>query len=211
MTRYVVRRLVGLVVVLLLVLTLVFFLLHAAPGGPEYAYLGVNPTPAKRAAVLNMLGLNRPLWSQYLHFVGSIARGDFGSSLTSGTPVGQLMLQRLPVTLELALLSFVVWVAIGMLLGMVAAARNGRLTDGFVKVGSVVALSIPSFWLGLVLVVLFGLWIPGVLPSSGWVAFSASPGGNLRAVILPAFTLGLVSAAVISRTLRASLIDQLGA
>lgn len=209
MLRYTLRRIVGLVAVLLLVLTLVFLLLHAAPGGPEYAYLGANPTPAKRAEVLRQLGLNRPLWSQYLHFVGRLATGHLGTSLTSNRSVGQLLSERLPVTLELALVSFAVWVAIGLLFGMLAAARRGKFTDGCVRVGSVVALSVPSFWLGLVLVVTFGLWLPGVLPSSGWVPLTSSLIGNLQTLILPAFTLGLGSAAVISRMLRVSLLEQL--
>lgn len=209
MLRYTLRRLVGLLIVLLIVLTLVFLLLHAAPGGPEYAYLGTNPTPAKRAEVLRQLGLNRPLWVQYLHFVGDMMTGHLGTSLTSNRPVAQLLMQRLPVTLELALVSFAVWVAIGLALGVVATARRGKMTDGFIRVGSVVGLSVPSFWLGLVLVVTFGLWWPGVLPSSGWVPLTADLGGNLQSLILPAFTLGLGSAAVISRTLRASLLDQL--
>lgn len=209
MTRYVLKRLVGVVLVLILVLTLVFFMLHAMPGGPELAYLGTNPTPEKRAAVMEQLGLDSPLGVQYLAFLGSVFTLDFGTSLTTNAPVSELLMDRMPVTLELGLVSFAVWTFIGMLLGAMAAARKGGLLDGFVRVGSVVALSIPSFWLGLVLVLIFGLYIPGVLPSSGWVPFTEDPIENLRSLVLPAFTLGIGAAAVIARTLRSSMITAL--
>lgn len=209
MTRYVLKRLVGVVLVLILVLTLVFFMLHAMPGGPELAYLGTNPTPEKRAAVMEQLGLDSPLGVQYLAFLGSVFTLDFGTSLTTNAPVSELLMDRMPVTLELGLVSFAVWTFIGMLLGAMAAARKGGLLDGFVRVGSVVALSIPSFWLGLVLVLIFGLYIPGVLPSSGWVPFTEDPVENLRSLVLPAFTLGIGAAAVIARTLRSSMITAL--
>lgn len=211
MTLYVLRRIGGVLIVLLLVLTAVFFMLHATPGGPENAYLGTNPTPEKRAAVMEQLGLDRPLWAQYFTFVGSVVMLDLGNSLTTGTPVTELMGDRMLVTLELGLVSFVVWVALGMLAGIVAAARRGRLVDGIVRVGSVVGLSIPSFWLGLVLVMVFGLYLPGVLPSSGWTSFSENPVENVRSLILPAFTLGIGAAAVIARTLRSSMIEALDA
>ncbi|MQW76816.1 ABC transporter permease subunit [Nocardioides sp. dk4132] len=211
MLSYLLRRLGGVVVVLLLVLTMVFLMLHATPGGPETAYLGSNPTPEKRDAVMAQLGLDRPLWLQYLTFVGSVLTLDLGQSLTTGTPVTELLGDRMLVTLELGLVSFVVWTAVGMLAGALAAARRGRLLDGVVRVGSVVALSIPSFWLGLVLVMVFGLYLPGVLPSSGWVPFTEDPVENLRSLVLPAFTLGIGAAAVIARTLRTSMIEALDA
>jgi peptide/nickel transport system permease protein len=209
MARYVLKRLVGVVLVLVLVLTLVFFMLHAMPGGPELAYLGTNPTPEKRAAVMEQLGLDSPLGIQYLTFLRSVFTLDFGASLTTGAPVSELLLDRMPVTLELGLVSFAVWTLIGMVLGALAAARKGGLMDGFVRVGSVVALSVPSFWLGLVLVLVFGLYVPGVLPSSGWVPFTEDPLENLRSLVLPAVTLGIGAAAVIARTLRSSMITAL--
>ncbi|MEO7130799.1 MAG: ABC transporter permease [Dermatophilaceae bacterium] len=210
MPRYIARRVVGLLIVLMLVVTLSFFMLHAIPGGPENAYLGMNPSAEKREAVMHMLGLDQPLWSQYVRFVGGMFTFDFGTSLTTGTPVSQMLLARIPVTLELGLVSFAVWTIIGLLLGGIAAVRKDTFVDGLVRVGSVVGLSVPSFWLGLVLVLTFGLYIPGVLPSSGWVPFTESPFENLRTLVLPAFTLGIGSAAVVARTLRSSVINELG-
>lgn len=210
MLRYVLRRVIGLVIVLFLVVSLVFLMLQAVPGGPELAYLGTNPSPEKKAAVLHQLGLDKPLWIQYLSFVGNALRGDFGTSLTSNRPVSELLVQRLPVTLELGLVAFLVWTAVGFVLGVLAAARRGRLSDGLIRVVTVVAMSVPSFWLALVCVVTFGLYVRGVLPSSGWISFSEDPVGNVKSVILPAFTLGIGSAAIITRTLRASLVDELG-
>ncbi|MFX0592522.1 ABC transporter permease [Melissospora conviva] len=211
MVRYLVRRLLGLTGVLVLVLTLVFFMLHASPGGPENAYLGNNPTPEKRAAVMAQLGLDQPLLTQYWHFVGSMFTFDFGNSLTTNRPVSEMLMQRIPITLELGLTSFALWTVVGLLAGAVAAARQGGFVDGLVRVGSVVALSVPSFWLGLVLVLTFGLYLTGILPSSGWVSFSEDPLGNLKSMVLPGFALGLASAAVIARTLRSSLIGELRA
>lgn len=209
MARYIARRLIGLLLVLVLVLTMVFFMLHAAPGGPETAYLGTNPTPEKRAAVMRQLGLDQPLWNQYLSFLRSIFTFEFGNSLTTNTPVSKMLLERMPVTLELGLVSFVVWTVIGLFAGAVAAARRGTFLDALVRVGSVVALSVPSFWIGLVLVLTFGLYLPGILPSSGWVPFSEDAVENLKSLVLPAFTLGLGAAAVIARTLRSSMITAL--
>lgn len=211
MLPYALRRLAGAAVVLLLVLTLVFLMLHATPGGPENAYLGNNPTPEKRAAVMAQLGLDRPLWAQYLTFVASVVTLDLGTSLTTGTPVSQLLGDRMLVTVELGLVAFVVWTAIGMAAGALAAARRGRAFDAIIRVGSVVALSVPSFWLGLVLVMVFGLYVPGVLPSSGWATWGEGVGEHLRSLVLPAFTLGIGAAAVIARTLRTSMIEALDA
>ncbi|QMW66237.1 ABC transporter permease [Mumia sp. ZJ1417] len=211
MLSYLMRRMGGAVIVLFLVLTLVFLMLHAAPGGPETAYLGNNPTPEKRAAVLEQLGLDRPLWAQYLTFVCNIVTFDLGESLTTQTPVSELLGDRMLVTLELGLTAFVIWTAIGMLLGALAGARRGGSLDAIVRVGSVIALSVPSFWLGLVLVLIFGLYLPGVLPSSGWATWGEGAGLHLQSMVLPAFTLGLAASAVIARTLRASMIEALGA
>ncbi|MEV0973507.1 ABC transporter permease [Microtetraspora glauca] len=207
MLRYVGRRVAGLALVLLIVLTLVFFMLRAAPGGPVDAYLGMNPTPEKRAEVEHRFGLDQPIWVQYAKFLGNLASGDLGNSLFSDRPVSAIIGERLPVTLELSLAAFLFWVVVGLAAGALAARRRDSFVDGLVRVGSVVALSIPSFWLALVLVVVFGLYIKGVLPSSGWVPFTEDPWENLRGVVLPAFALGLGSGAVIARTLRASMIE----
>ncbi|WP_106398829.1 ABC transporter permease [Actinocorallia populi] len=207
MLRYVGRRVAGLALVLLIVLTLVFFMLRAAPGGPVDAYLGMNPTPEKRAEVEHRFGLDQPIWVQYVKFLGNLLSGDLGNSLFSDRPVSAIIGERLPVTLELSLAAFLFWIVVGLAAGALAARRRDSFTDGFVRVVSVIALSIPSFWLALVLVAVFGLFIKGVLPSSGWVPFTEDPLGNLRGVVLPAFALGLGSGAIIARTLRASMIE----
>ncbi|MEU8802400.1 ABC transporter permease [Spirillospora sp. NPDC048819] len=207
MLRYLGRRIAGLAVVLFVVLTMVFFMLRAAPGSPADAYLGMNPTPEKRAAVEERFGLDEPIWTQYATFVGNLLRGDLGDSLFSDRPVTEIIGERLPVTLELGLLALLFWVVVGLAAGTLAARRRDSFTDGAVRVVSVIALSIPSFWLGLVLVVVFGLYIEGVLPSSGWVGFGADPVQNLRSVVLPGIALGLAAGAVIARTLRGSLIE----
>ncbi|WP_030909626.1 ABC transporter permease [Streptosporangium amethystogenes] len=207
MLRYVGRRVAGLALVLIIVLTLVFFMLRAAPGGPVDAYLGMNPTPEKRAEVEHRFGLDQPLWVQYAKFLGNLASGDLGRSLFSDRPVSGIIAERLPVTLEVSLVAFLFWVVIGLAAGAFAAHRRDSFVDGFIRVISVIALSIPSFWLALVLVVVFGLYVKGVLPSSGWVPFGEDPWNNMRSVVLPAFALGLGAGAIIARTLRASMIE----
>ena len=210
MARYVLKRLVGVVLVLVLVLTLVFFMLHAMPGGPELAYLGTNPTPEKRAAVMEQLGLDSPLGVQYLAFLGSVFTLDFGTSLTTNAPVSEL-LDGPDAGHARAGPGLVRGLDVRSACCSAPWPRPARAACWTASCGSAAswrcrspASGSDSSW----------SWSsactsPGILPSSGWVPFTEDPVENLRSLVLPAFTLGIGAAAVIARTLRSSMITAL--
>lgn len=209
MPRYLARRVAGLLLVLFLIATLVFVLLHASPGSPIDNIAGISSSEERREALKVEYGLDRPVYAQYLTFLGGIVRGDLGESIYSGVPVSSELAARLPVTLELGLVTLVVWVGLGFLLGIIAGVRRGGVVDGSARIGTVIALSIPSFWLGIVCLLIFGIWFPNILPTGGWVPFTEDPAQNLVHLVLPAFVLGAGSCALIARTLRATLIETL--
>ncbi|MDI2124970.1 ABC transporter permease [Yinghuangia seranimata] len=209
MLAFLARRLAGLALVMWLVTTLVFFLLRFSPGSPLFQMQGFSTSQESRDKLAEHLGLDDPLPVQYAHYLGRLLHGDLGRSIYNNRTVTSLITGPLAVTLELALVTALVWVAIGILLGALAAARPGGFLDGLVRVGSVVVVSIPSFWLGVVCVIVFGVRIPGVLPSSGWVPFGEDPVEHLRCLVLPVFVLGLGAGGIVARTMRASLADAL--
>ncbi|MFF3669367.1 ABC transporter permease [Microtetraspora malaysiensis] len=209
MVSYLLRRLIALVTTVFVVISLVFVLLRLSPGSPLYTLLGFSYSEEGRAAVAARLGLNASIPEQYAHYLAQLAGGDLGTSVFSGQSVRELVSQRLPVSLELGLVAGVVWMALGVLAGALAALRHGSPLDGLVRVASVVALSVPSFWLGLVCVLVFGVYFTGVLPVGGYVSLADGVVPHLRSLILPAFVLGLPAFAVVARTFRASLLEVL--
>lgn len=209
MLSFIARRLAGLALVMWSVTTLVFLLLRFSPGSPLYSILGFSANKETRDRLANHLGLDDPLPVQYLRYLRQLAEGDLGTSMYNGHSVASLIGDRLAVTVELAVVTAVVWVGLGIVLGALAASRPGRFLDGAVRVGSVVVVSIPSFWLGVVCVIVFGVKIPGVLPSSGWVPFTQDPVEHVRCLVLPVFVLGLGAGGIVARTMRASLTDAL--
>ena len=209
MARYVGRRVAGLLLVLFLIATLVFVLLHYSPGSPIDNIGGITASDAQREALKAEYGLNRPVYLQYLTYLADLARGDLGTSIYNGVPVRDELLHRLPVTLELGLVTLLVWVVLGFVFGIIAGVRQGGVFDGSMRIGTVIGLSVPSFWLGIVCLLIFGIWFPGILPTGGWVPFTQNPYQNLVHLVLPAFVLGAGSCALIARTLRATLIETL--
>lgn len=196
------RRLVS--SVLLLVVSLISFLLISLlPGSPAVVILGPNAGVAQYRALDHQLGLDRPLWSQYLTWLGHAVRGDFGASWVSGQPIGQELAQRLPVTLSLVLGATIVAALLGVALGVQSAIRS-RSARGAVDVVSLAGAAIPGFWLGLVLVTAFAVAWP-VLPATGYVAFAAGPLSWLRSLVLPWVTLALGGSALIAKQTRDSL------
>jgi peptide/nickel transport system permease protein len=185
----------------------VFLMIHLVPGDPVRTMLGFRATPENVAQVRGALGLDQPLLTQYLQWIGGILHGDLGQDFVSHTPVSTLLAQRLPVTIELTILSMTLAIAIGVPLG-VLAARPGwvrRLSEGFVVAG----ISIPDFWLGIMLVLLFA-GIMHVLPPSGYVPLLEDPLQNLRYMALPVVTLAFGEAAYILRTTRGAMEETLG-
>ena len=206
--RFIVRRLLLAIPVIVVMSVFVFLMIHLVPGDPVQTMLGFRATPQNVATVREQLGLDRPLLAQYLTWAGNLLHGDFGQDFISHAPVSTLLAQRLPVTIELTLLSMTLAVLVGVPLGVRAAARPGAVrqaTEGFVVAG----IAITDFWLGIMLVLLFaGIW--QVLPPSGYVPFLKDPVANLRYLILPVLALAFGEAAYILRTTRGAMEEVLG-
>lgn len=203
------RRLLLLLPTLFGVSLVVFLLLRLIPGDPAKVIMGLRATPEGLAAITRDLGLDLPLHEQYLRWLGAVLSGDFGRDYRSNVPVNQLLATRLPVTLELTLLALAVALAVAVPLGMRAAVRPGGIADRAASVLGLVGISIPDFWLGILLVLVFSLTF-GLFPSSGYVPVSESVGGNLRAFALPALTLATGLSAVLVRVTRSAMTDVLG-
>jgi peptide/nickel transport system permease protein len=205
--RFIIRRLLLAVPVLLAMTLFVFLMIHLVPGDPVHTMLGFRATPANVATVRQALGLDQPLLAQYASWMGGLLHGDLGQDFISHTPVSTLLAQRLPVTLELTILSMSLAVLVGVPLGVIAASRPGwprRLSEGFVVAG----IAIPDFWLGIMLVLVFAGLLQ-VLPPSGYVPLLEDPLQNLRYMALPVLTLAFGEAAYILRTTRGAMEETL--
>jgi peptide/nickel transport system permease protein len=202
------KRLGAALVTLFLASVLVFLAVRALPGGPALALAAENPDPGVIAAINHKYGFDQPLPVQYGQWLVLALRGDFGTSPLTGLPVSAVLLDRIPVTVELALLSLIVAVLVGIPAGVLAAARRGKVGD-FVGTGVALAgLSIPHFWFGILLILGLAVGLH-LLPAAGFVPILANPLGNLEHLILPAIVLGTGFAAVIMRQTRSSMLDSL--
>lgn len=208
MARVVGGRLALSVPMLLGMSVLVFLIIRLVPGDPVLAVLGLNATPELVANLREDLGLNDPIYVQYVNWLGGVLQGDFGLDYRSNEPIGSMLLDRLPVTLELTGLALLLSIVLAIPLGVIAAVRRGRVADKATQSVSLVGISIPEFWLGIMLILVFSLWL-GVLPSSGFVPFRDDPVENIRHMILPSFTLAVGLAAVLIRITRTAMLDVL--
>ncbi|HEV2439963.1 MAG TPA: nickel ABC transporter permease [bacterium] len=200
MHTFILRRLGAVVPVLLAVSVLVFLMSHLTPGDPATIMLGENASAADVARLRHELGLDRPLAVQYGRYLAGVVRGDLGRSIRSGQPVAVEIWERFPPTLQLTLAAMVIAAAAGVLLGALAATSRTAAADALLMGTSLLGISMPSFWLGLLLILLFGLVLR-------W--FPIAGGSDWRALVLPAVTLGTQAAAVLARLTRASLLDVL--
>ncbi|HTG90867.1 MAG TPA: nickel ABC transporter permease [Vicinamibacterales bacterium] len=200
MHRYLIRRLVLTIPVLLGVATLVFALIHFIPGDPAQAMLGEGATPEEVNQLRGRLGLNRPLIVQYGSFLMGLTRGDLGVSLRNDQPVTAQILERMPATAELAFASMTVAVLLAIPLGIVAAVWRGTAIDFGAMTLSLVGISVPNFWLGPLLAIIFSVEL-------GWLPVGGR--GTLAHLVLPAITLGAALAAILARMTRASLLEEL--
>jgi peptide/nickel transport system permease protein len=198
--RFLVRRLVLATPVLLGVATIVFALVHLIPGDPVQAMLGDAASPESVAELRSRLGLDRPLPVQYAAFLSGAAHGDLGVSLRTNERVTAAIAARLPATIELALAAMLVAVAIAIPAGVVAAVKAGTVADHAATTLALVGISMPNFWLGPLLAIVFSVGL-------GWLPVSGR--GTLAHLVLPAITLGAPLAAVLARMTRASLIEEL--
>ncbi|MFZ5992972.1 MAG: ABC transporter permease [Deinococcota bacterium] len=208
MTRFFLRRLVGGLPTLLLVTVMVFALTRVLPGDPALLLLGEEATPELVAKLRDELGLNRPLYVQYASWLGSLLRGDFGRSLRDNARVAPILWQKLPTTLELALFALLIALLLGIPTGVVAALRRGSATDAGVTVLALSGISVPNFFLGILLVYLFSIRL-GWIPPSGYVEPWVDLRKNLSLMLLPAFTLGTALAGALARFTRNSMLEVL--
>lgn len=206
MARYLMWRLLDAVPTILLVLTLVFVCMRILPGDPALAALGDNALPDQLAAFREKMGLNVPLWQQYLNFLGGVLTLDFGRSLMNNTSVLQLLAYNLPFTIELTIAAMVMGLAAGIPLGVLAATHRNRTADAGVRVFSLIGYAIPDFYLGALLLITFSL-------NLGWFPINGGGDGfvdRLHHIVLPALTLAFVKAAFLGRLTRTSLLEVFG-
>src|SRR6266513_4846238 len=211
MSAYVARRLLATALTLLGVSVLVFGMVRLVPGTIVEQLLGqaAMGSPEVLASFRRFFGLDRPAHLQYLDWLGSALRGDLGVSWLSGKPVLALFLERLPVSAELALLAVGWSLLFGVPLGTASAMWRGGARDGAIRVGATLGLSLPAFWQGTVLILLFSIYL-GWMPSLEWVPFTRHPAANLLTMALPTLTLGTATAATITRMARSTMLDTLG-
>jgi peptide/nickel transport system permease protein len=210
MIRYIVQRLLQALPVLFLASIPVFLILHLAPGDPAALLAGEDATDAEVEVIRDHLGLNKPLITQYGVWLGRVLKGDFGISyFMSGVKVEQLILQRIPATVELTVAAIILALLISIPMGILAALKRGQFLDNLVMGFSTVSIAVPNFWLGILLLLLFALWLDWFPAGGRPAAFLSDPIGSLRFLILPAFSLALYTAAVLVRFIRASMLEVL--
>ena len=202
MGRHLFHRILTLVPVAIGVATITFAIIHLVPGDPVVAMLGDSAQPADIAGMRRELGLDRPFWRQYLEYLGGVARGDLGESLSMRQPVGRLISERYPATLELAAAGLIVAIAIALPLGVIAGFNPGGVADAGAMSLAILGISIPHLYLGQLLMIIFSLRL-------GWLPLTGT--GGVSHLILPAITLGTALAAIIARMLRQSLVQVLAA
>ncbi len=210
MFAFFIRRLVALAPTLLFVSMLIFGLQHLLPGDPAQMMAGEDQDPAVIAQLREKLHLDKSLPAQYGYWMGGVLRGDLGESVRTQLPVLDLIMQKLPVTVELALLSMLIALVISIPAGVISAVRPGSLWDHGATVFALSGLSMPNFWLGIMMILLFSVQL-GWLPASGYVSPFEDLGANLAAMIMPAFVLGTGISAVLMRHTRSSMLQVLGA
>lgn len=206
MTRYLITRLWQSAVTLILASLVVFIGVRQLPGDPALAMAGEEATPERVEAIREQLGLNEPLFTQYVTFVGNMLRGDLGESTRTGTAVTELIATTLPVTLWLSAYAILVAVVVGVVLGIIAERFRGRWPEWIANGLALIGLSVPNFWLGILAILYLAVTL-GWFPASGYVSMSDDPLDAIYHLTLPAIILGTSLAAVIMRQTRASMIE----
>ncbi len=206
---FLVRRLLLTLPILFIVSIVCFSMINLIPGDPATVILGPEATEQAKEQMRERLNLNDPIPVQYMDWLGGVLRGDLGESLIDQTPVSQLILQRLPVTVELALGTFAVSLTIAVVAGILSASRRGTWVDYLSTGIALGGISIPHFWLGMMFIIIFAVNL-GWLPASGYEPLFQDPIANITAMILPVFATGLRESAELTRMLRSSLLEELG-
>ena len=216
MRTYILRRLLQIVPTVLMITFVVFVMMRSVPGDPVVALLGDAYTEEDAVKIREAYGLDQPVLVQYFIWLGKLARGDWGISILTGRPVLQDVLVRLPVTLELIVLSMAVALLIAIPAAIIGALRQNTWADYTATSVAMIGVSIPEFFVGVLLLLAFSVGLHGVLPSSGWVYLpgtcpnmvcGVSFWGNMQHVLMPAIALGIGRAAILTRLLRASMLE----
>ena len=205
MLSFLVRRLLAAIPTLLLVSVFVFTLLKLLPGDPALALAGDSPDPQALAFIRAKYGLDQSLPVQYFTWLGNLLTGDWGLSIRTGLPISEMLIEKLPVTLQLAFQAILLALIIGIPAGVFAAAHRGTPADYLVSLLGLGGLSIPAFWFGIMLILLFAV-VLGWFPSGGYVSFFQDPIANLHHTFLPSLVLGTAAAAIVMRHTRSSMI-----
>lgn len=210
MVNFIIRRLGLMVVILFLVSIMIFSLVHITPGDPARMMLGQEATEEAIEALRARLGLDLPLYQQYLNWAGGILQGDFGNSLKDNTPVLTVLMQKIPVTIQLSIFAFLISLLIAVPAGIIAATRKGTFWDYASTTFALSGVSIPPFFLGILFIYLFAI-ILGWFPPSGYVPIWEDWKQSILLMVLPAFAVGIRLSAEITRMLRSSMLEVLGA
>ena len=210
MTAYLARRIATILPTLVFVTMLIFGLQQLLPGDPAVVLAGEEQDPQVIAYLREKMHLDEPLPMRYLHWVGGVLQGDLGESIRNQQPVLELVLQKLPVTIELSVLAMLIALVIGIPTGIVSAVRQGTAWDFGANAFALWGLSTPNFWLGILMILLFSVHL-GWLPASGYVPFHEDPIANLKAMVMPAFVLGTNIAAVLMRHTRSAMLQVMSA
>lgn len=206
MGTFLARRLLQMLLQVFVAATVIFFLVRLVPGNPAVAVLGDNATEDQIQRITAQMGLDKPVWDQYLTYLGNVVRGDLGVSLISGRDVATDIRLRIGNTLELAIISVLISLIVGMPLGILAALRANRAPDVVISSSAALGLALPSFVVGTVLILIFGLKL-GWLPQSRFVEFRDDPVQHIKQIILPVATLSASAIAVVMRMTRSSMLE----
>jgi peptide/nickel transport system permease protein len=208
MIGVILRRLASAVPILVIVSLITFAMIHLIPGDPASAIAGLSATPEQIAVLREQLGLNQPLLQQLVHWYIALLHGDLGRSLLMGQSVVRVTFERLPVTLALSAYALVLTLLLGLTSGIIAALQHNRLADQLAMMLAMIGISIPNFWLGLLMILFFAVHL-GWLPTGGYIAFSADPLGWLRTSTMPAISLALLQVGLLARITRSTLLEVL--
>jgi peptide/nickel transport system permease protein len=209
MGLFLAKRLATLIATLLVASLVVFLVLEVLPGDPAAMMLGINAREDTLAALRAELGLDRPAWLRYLLWLLGLVQGDFGNSYTYSVPVSELILERVAISLPLALLAITLSTALAIPLGVLAAARRNRSADVLVGIFAQLGVAVPNFWFAILLILLFSVSL-GWVPAGGFAGWDAGVWPALKSLILPTIALALPQAAILTRVTRSSVLEQLG-
>jgi peptide/nickel transport system permease protein len=208
MGRYVARRLLATVVVVWLVTLISFSIMHLVPGDPALVMAGVGASADQVQRIREQFGLDAPFLVRLSRWYAGLLRGNLGDSILLGRTVARAIIERIPATLSLAALAFGLTVVLGVVLGTLAAVRQNTWVDQVIMTLAVVGVSVPNFWLGLLLIILFSVMLDW-LPAGGYVPLAEDPGAWLRALVLPAVSLALLQVGLVVRITRATVVETL--